>query len=276
MTAPSGNGWSTPSMASSKPPTEIHCHLLPGVDDGARDLDDSIEMAAVAAEDGTRTVVVTPHVRSDFVTDVWLVREVFVELATAIEGAGSGVELRRGGELGHDLVGRLDQDELEAIAVGPPGRRWLLVESPFAGFDDEFEAATSELRDRGFGVVIAHPERASGVLERGWPRLTAELDKGSLLQINLWSLTGSHGAAAEQAAIALLRRGLVTVLASDAHPGWRRPTLTVGAAAAEAAGLDAPAARSLITDAPWALIHHGVHQPARSLARGVRSRTLPQ
>ena len=96
-------------MTFAKPPTEIHCHMLPGVDDGARDLDESIEMASVAAADGTRAIVVTPHVRSVFITDVWLVRDAFRELRLAIAGMGIAVELHCGGELGHDLVGRLEQ-----------------------------------------------------------------------------------------------------------------------------------------------------------------------
>ena len=189
-------------MKLPKPLTEIHCHLLPGVDDGARDIDDSLEMASVAAADGTRTIVVTPHVRSDFVTDVLLVWERFVELRLALAGMGIEVELHCGGELGHDLVGRLDQSELEVIAIGPPDHRWLLVEAPFEGLDEDFTAATDELRQRGFGVVIAHPERAAGLLEDGWRLLRQELEAGSRLQVNHWSLTGAHGAAAEEVALA--------------------------------------------------------------------------
>ncbi|CAA9520128.1 MAG: Manganese-dependent protein-tyrosine phosphatase [uncultured Solirubrobacterales bacterium] len=243
--------------------TEIHCHLLPGVDDGARDLDDSLEMAALATADGTATIVVTPHVRRDFVTDVSIVTEGFEELCEAVERAGIEVELHRGGELGHDLVGRLGQSELEAIAVGPPGRRWLLVEAPFEGLDRVFSAATDELRSRGFGIVIAHPERARGLLAGEAGGLSRELETGSLLQVNHWSLTGGHGAEAEHAALELLDRGLIAALASDAHPGWRRPTLSLGAAAAVAAGADARTAAALVSE-----------RPARMLRKGVASRTL--
>jgi hypothetical protein len=122
-------------MNSTKPPTEIHCHLLPGVDDGARDLDESLEMAAVAAADGTRAIVVTPHVRSDFVTDVWHVRDGFCELRKAVVASGLAVDLHCGGELGHDLVGRLTQAELEVIAVfgAPWAYRVLGLGYPQAG-----------------------------------------------------------------------------------------------------------------------------------------------
>jgi protein-tyrosine phosphatase len=249
-------------MVPSPARTELHCHLLPGVDDGARDLDDSLAMAEVAEADGTATIVVTPHVRSDFVTDTVLVAEAFAELAARVARAGIGIELHRGGELGHELVGRLTQLELETIAVGPPGRRWLLVEAPFEGLDEEFGLATAELRARGFGVVIAHPERAAGLLSTEARELGRELDAGSRLQVNHWSLVGAHGAEAEAAALELLARGLVDALASDAHPGWRRPTLSVGIAAAIAAGASPRAAAALVDERPAALVREGL--PARA------------
>lgn len=252
-------------MGSPAPRTEIHCHLLPGVDDGARDLDDSLEMATVAVADGTATIVVTPHVRRDFVADVSMVTEGFAELSAAVAQAEIEVELHRGGELGHDLVGRLSQSELEAIAIGPPGRRWLLVEAPFEGLDQVFGAATDELRARGFGIVIAHPERAAGLLAGEARGLRRELERGSLLQVNHWSLTGAHGAEAEGAALELLRRGRIDVLASDAHPGWRRPVLSAGMAAAIAAGADEGTAAALVSARPARLVHEGV--PSAALAR---------
>ncbi len=241
--------------------TEIHCHLLPGIDDGARDLDDSVDMAAVAAADGTATILATPHVRSDFVTDVSILPELVAELRANLALAGVKVEVHCSGELGHELVGRLGQVELETIASGPSGRRWLLVEAPFDGLGEEFTAATGELRARGFGVVIAHPERSPGVLEGCREALGLEIERGSLLQVNQWSLTGGHGAEAEAAGLALLRQGRVAVLASDSHPGWRRPTLSVGAAAAQAAGLDAGSAALLVTDRPASLVRDGIAAP---------------
>ena len=244
--------------ASAAPRTEIHCHLLPGVDDGARDLGDSLEMATVAAADGTATIVVTPHVRSDFVDDPSSVREAFAELSAAVTAAGIAVELHRGGELGHDLVGRLSQSELETIAVGPAGRRWLLVESPFEGLDRAFGAATDELRARGFGIVLAHPERAAGLLDDAARGLGRELEAGSLLQVNHWSLSGAHGAEAEAVARALLARGLVDALASDAHPGWRRPTLSAGESAAISAGAEPAYAAALVRDRPARMVREGV------------------
>src|SRR4051812_13311103 len=140
---------------------DLHFHLLPGVDDGPAEPADTIELAAQAAAQGTAIVVATPHVRADFFTDVPSLPDRVAEVRAALAGAGIALEVICGGELGHEMVGRLRQDELELIAQGPPQARWLLVETPFEGVTESFHAATAELRDRGFGVVIAHPERSA-------------------------------------------------------------------------------------------------------------------
>ena len=147
-------------LAGHRPRTEIHFHILPGIDDGPPALEDSLDLAERARCDGTATIVATPHVRTDFHTRVDDLPERVGELQAHLDREGIPISLRVGAELGHDMVGRLDQRELESIAHGPPGARWLLVESPFDGLGDEFAAATEELRDRGFSTVIAHPERA--------------------------------------------------------------------------------------------------------------------
>ena len=134
---------------------DLHFHLLPGVDDGPGDMDASLELARRAVADGTGTVVATPHVRTDFgMTDPVEIHARVLELRGALGAAGIPLEVRCGGELGHELVGRMRQSELELIAQGPPGRRWLLVETPFDGIGDGLprshrRAARSRLRRAG-------------------------------------------------------------------------------------------------------------------------------
>jgi protein-tyrosine phosphatase len=77
------------------------------------------------------------------------------------------MSVRCGGELASDSLWRLSQRELELIAQGPPGRRWPLLEAPLTGLDDAFSAAALELRARGFGIVVAHPERSLGSAPAG-------------------------------------------------------------------------------------------------------------
>ena len=123
------------------------------------------------------------------------------------------------------MVGRLGQLELDLIAQGPPEGRWLLVESPWQPMGEDFHAATAELRDRGFGVMIAHPERSADAALDDSAGLRRELAAGSLAQVNAQSITGDHGSDARAAAARLLDSGLVSVVASDAHGPTRPPLL---------------------------------------------------
>ena len=91
---------------------------------------------------------------------------------------------------------------------------------------EDFHAATGELRDRGFGVVIAHPERSADAALDGSAGLRRELAAGSLAQVNAQSITGAHGADARRAALELIAEGLVSVVASDAHGPTRPPLLS--------------------------------------------------
>ena len=237
---------------------DIHFHLLPGVDDGPASIEESVELARAARGDGTRAIVATPHVRGDFVTDVGVLPELVRSVGERLAHAGIELALRCGAELGHDMVGRLGQEDLELIALGPPAARWLLVETPFEGIDEGVHAATDELRDRGFAVVLAHPERSAGLLDEREPALRHELSRGTLLQVNALSLLGRHGPRALDAGRRLIVEGLADLIASDAHSLAREPALTPATRAAVAAGLTPPAARRLTDANPSRLLNRGL------------------
>jgi protein-tyrosine phosphatase len=157
------------------------------------------------------------------------------------------------------MVGRLGQHELETVAQGPPDGRWLLVETPFEGIDEGFHAATEELRDRGFGVVLAHPERSADAILDGAAGLRTERALGAAAQINALSLTGGHGPDARRAALELVAEGLAEVVGSDAHGPTRPPALLDARAALTEAGL----ASSALTDSgPRRLLERGIVLPA--------------
>src|SRR5215213_10198765 len=144
---------------------ELHFHLLPGVDDGPVDLDDAVELARLAVADGTGVVTVTPHVRDLLAAGILAELPARVrEVQDALDVAGVPLEVRRGAELAHDDVPALGDRELDAIAQGPPGRRWVLIEAPLFGDAAGFLDATHELRERGFGTLIGHPERCAELM----------------------------------------------------------------------------------------------------------------
>ena len=251
---------------------ELHSHLLPGVDDGPATMDESLALARAIARDGSVLAVATTHVRHDFVTDVTELPERCAELRARVTAAGIPLAVATGGELGHDMVGRLSQGELDLLALGPPHARWLLLESPFDGIGDEFRAAAGELRDRGFGVLIAHPERAPGVLEGAASSLWGELEAGSLLQVSAGSLLGEHGSEPRHAALRLLAGGLAAVIASDAHGAARPPGLTrvLSDAATIEVSLQPPS--RMIDTRPASLFDRGIRVEDGGWASPARSR----
>jgi len=243
-------------MAPSQ--ADVHFHALPGIDDGPATIEESVALIHAATRDGTTTVVATPHVRSDFVTDVGDLHDRVAELRAAVSSAGLQVTLQPGAELGHDMVGRLGQAELESLAQGPPGNRWLLVETPFEGMGPAFRSATSELRDRGFGIVIAHPERsADATLDRS-AGLRREVAEGAVAQVNGQSITGDHGPDARAASFRLIAEGLVTIVGSDAHGPTRPPLLTDARRALQLGGVSPGTSRALTASGPLRLLARGV------------------
>ena len=256
---------------------DLHLHLLPGVDDGARDLAQSLEHAERMVRDGVREATVTPHVGPIWPLAVAAIAARTAQLQRAIDERGLDLTLHAGAEIHARHAGRLADAELDLVAQGPPGARWILFEVPFEGIDTAFAGACAELRARGFGVVIAHPERAAGLLDGGLRLLEPALGAGAALQVNVCSLLGRHGAEAQRAGEWLLRRGLARVLASDGHPAGRRQTLADGVTAATAAGLSAAQARRLVDANPRLLLRRGLPAGAnRPLARRRRPRRAAQ
>ena len=236
---------------------DLHFHVLPGVDDGPADLSQSLALAADAAADGTTVAVATPHIRPGYVDNVAELPDRVTELQLALVREGISLALRVGGELSHTMVGRLTQTELETIAQGPPGGRWVLLEAPFAGFSADFHDAAQELRDRRLGVVIAHPERAGDPIDV-LPALRREVLAGSSLQVNVWSLAGRHGEDPRQLALQLVEDGIAAAVASDAHPGWRRPLLSRAVDELQRAGVDPAMVRSVTSTTPRRLLEAGL------------------
>jgi protein-tyrosine phosphatase len=240
---------------------ELHFHLLPGLDDGPATLAESVALAAAAQADGTQVIVTTPHVSREYVPDVAILPELVAETQSALRAAGLPIGLHCGAELAHDRIGRLSQEELETIAQGPRNRRWLLVEASLGGLTDEFTLATDELRERGFAVIVAHPERSLAVSGSGARSIIArEVEAGSALQLNAWSLTGGYGETVRTHAERLLDASPRVVVASDAHGSHRPPSFTPAREALDRLG-DRQAERRC-SALPAALLTHGLRAQA--------------
>jgi protein-tyrosine phosphatase len=199
---------------------DLHCHILPALDDGALDLDDSVAMARQAERDGIEIVCATPHVRQDH--DVRLVE--LAERCAVVDDLlvreGVPVRVRTGAEVAESIVDDLSHDELAACTLGGAGR-WILLEPATGPLSDRTQATVRDLHERGFDVVLAHPERhPSADLFHQLRLLTAA---GVVIQ-----LTAAF--AADGGGNGLLDAGLVHVLGSDAHSSraGRRVELAAG------------------------------------------------
>lgn len=245
---------------------DLHCHILPGVDDGARTFEEASKMAELAVADGCSVVIATPHQRRD----EWSLpeRPVLEQQLASIQRTVPQLALRLGAEV------RVDSD-LARELVGPKrggiltlaGSSYLLLEFDPEGFGPEPVFLVEELRSLGFRPIVAHPELTLPLLmEEGL--LTRMVEAGARLQVTAASLLGRYGPQVERKAWSLIEEGLVHFVSSDAHrPDWRPPglqeafrkvELRLGRQVAEALMIDHPA--RVIQDLPVS------HLPIRHLA----------
>jgi protein-tyrosine phosphatase len=212
---------------------DLHCHILPAIDDGARDLDDALAMARQAARDGIEVVCATPHIRHDHDVRIHELDERVAQLQHAIDGAEIDVRIARGGEVAEPIVDSLTDEELATVALGG---RWVLLEPAAGPLDEALTAGIARLRTRGFGAIVAHPERhAAPDIE---DRLREATVLGALVQATAAALAdGGDGA---QWLTRLAHDGLIHVLGSDSHSSHFGRPLVLSAAYAQlqAAGAD--------------------------------------
>src|SRR5438445_12446622 len=136
---------------------DLHSHILPGLDDGARDLDDALEIARAAVADGITVIAATPHVREDYPTTSSAMESGVRALRGALERAGIELELLPGGEISLEQLDRLSHDELRRFGLGG-NPRYLLVETPYWDWPLSFGELVFRLGSLGMTPVIAHPE----------------------------------------------------------------------------------------------------------------------
>ena len=202
---------------------DIHCHILPGFDDGSTCLEESLEMVRMAVSSGVRSIVATPHFpgRPDFLDRLPVILEKYHTLQNAIAQEGIDLTLLPGAEILclPETVQMARQKALPTIG----STDYLLTEFYFDESAGYMNQMLDSLTAAGYRPVVAHPERYLAVqqnpmLAEFWFR------QGYVLQMNKGSLLGAFGSRVEDAAAALLSQGLVHLVASDAHSSRSRTT----------------------------------------------------
>ena len=236
-------------MSDFKALVDIHCHLLPGIDDGAANWEEVLAMARLAVGDGISTIVATPHQLGTYGRNRGeAIRELAREAQALLRKHKVPLSVLPGADVRvePDMIGKIRSGEV--LTLGDRGR-YVLLELPHELYLP-LERLLADMEAAGLVGVLSHPERNLGILRR--PEVVKHLvDRGLLLQVTAGSILGTFGREAKDLAERLLEHGLVHFVATDAHGSKsRRPRLgramerlceLVGRCEAEALCCDNPA-----------------------------------
>lgn len=190
--------------------TDWHSHVLPGVDDGIRNLNDSLEVLKHFDKMGVSTLWLTPHIMEDYPNTTTNLKERYNELYQTWDGK---LKLRLASE---NMLDSLFEERLAANDLLPIGDNYdhLLVETSYFSPPMEFDRIIDSIMSAGYYPLLAHPERYTYMEEKDYIRLR---EKGVKMQLNYVSLVGGYGETAKKKSIWLLKNGYVDVLGSDVH-----------------------------------------------------------
>lgn len=191
---------------------DLHCHILPGLDDGAKDMDESLAMAESAIAGGITHVVATPHSSSNYKFDYPRIRALRDELQ---EKVGHRLILATGCDF-HMSPENIEAAKSEATRFCINQKNYLLVEFNEFSIPRVMDQALHDMQLRGIRPVITHPER-NGLLRTQPERLVQWVRHGCYVQITGGSLMGNFGPGARQDALRWIGEGLIHFVASDAH-----------------------------------------------------------
>jgi protein-tyrosine phosphatase len=213
---------------------DLHCHILPGVDDGALDIHDSAGLARQAAADGVEAICATPHIRHDHDVRIEEVEQRVAALNRHLRGEGIPVTVLSGGEVAETAVEGLSEEELGRVALGDG--RWVLLEPAPGPLGGDLERRLDHLVERGHRALIAHPERH--LSEDMYERIARLVGLGALVQATADFFLREQTAAGM---LSLAEAGLVHVLSSDAHSSHGGRPAKMAAAFERLAEVEPPA-----------------------------------
>jgi len=234
---------------------DLHCHLLPGVDDGPESLEEALAMARLAVAEGIRKSIVTPHMH----VGRWENDRASIDAAVDSyrrELKIAGIEL----EIGFAAEVRCDYDIIPYVEAGRvpylgtfEGERVMLLEFPHGHMPVGGDKLVAWLRARGVRPMIAHPERNKDIM-RDLTKLQPYIEAGCLIQLTADAAAGNFGTVCQARSLEMLARGWVTVMASDAHDTEARPPRLRPGVARAAQAIGEQAARDLVDATPRRIV----------------------
>lgn len=194
--------------------TDIHSHFIPGIDDGAQTLEQSLELLASMAELGYRKVITTPHSMADgYKNSPEIILGGLEKLRAGVREAGINIEVDAAAE--YYLDHALEQQVL-AETVLTFGKNYLLFELPFIGEPAMLKQVVFQMQTQGYRPVLAHPERYS-FWHNDFERYTELKDRGVMFQLNMVALSGAYGPKVKELAERMIDAGYYDLLGSDCH-----------------------------------------------------------
>ena len=231
---------------------DIHSHIMPDIDDGARTLEEAIEMARIATEDGIEYMVSTPHMFNGLSHNPEP-PEILERVAALNEAiAGKGVKILPGNEvhISHDIAAQAQNKRVTTINQ----RNYMLVEFPQLTVPVGAEELFYKLQLQGVRPILVHPER-NGQLQNHPSMVGKFVERGVLIQVTAMSVTGEFGPTARACAEVLLRHDCVHFLATDTHRTKSRPPILSKGRDAAAAIVGPERAAALVETNPRAVIN---------------------
>ena len=201
---------------------DLHCHILPGLDDGAGSVEESLAMAKMALQDGIHTVVATPHSLDGlYLNPLNTVTDAVESLRRVLDENGLKLRLCVGADA-HLCPGMVERVRNgEAVTINNSGR-YLLLELPPQTLPERLREEIFSLKIHGITPIITHPERHPGI-QRDLRLLREMISHGALAQVTAMSVSGEFGGLVMACAEAMLEHRLVHIIASDAHSADNRP-----------------------------------------------------
>ena len=199
---------------------DLHCHVLPGIDDGPASIEDSVALARAAERAGTSTIVATPHVTWDMDNNAATISRLVEAVNSRLAQEQVDLRVRPGAEVAITRAIDLDPAALAGLSLG--GGPWVLIEPPFSPQTPGLQGLFEAVQRNGQRIVIAHPERCPS-FHRDPDALARLVGHGALASITAGSLRGRFGQHVQRFARRLIERELVHNVASDAHDAVSRP-----------------------------------------------------
>ncbi len=229
---------------------DLHSHILPGLDDGSRNVAESVEMARIAAEDGITHMVATPHMfnglsqnpePSDVVGRVQALQQEIGDSLTVLPGNEV--------HIAHDIVEKAAAAKVMSINR----KNYMLIELPSMNVPVGASELFDKLQINGITPILVHPER--NIQIQNQPSLVEEfIKRGTRIQATAMSITGEFGSSAQRTVRTLLRHNCVHFIATDAHRAGRRPPVLSAGRDGAAEIIGEEPARRLVEDNPRAVI----------------------